>query len=190
MDHHIDFYEVQNIFIERIRTEENIELLPTDIDFRVVVRPYQELIYVVYIHVFGREFSVGYVNRRTTSQELVNDFFSRLHDYETDDASINIIFRKIQQLTERYDDLLRSTKEYLLANTAVKEDEITVDISDTSPHDHKRGLPKFQLFVHVSNSQPLMTQDLDIDSFSLDIDKQEYFNMLESKLRQADLLKR
>lgn len=81
----IDFTKLQKAFIEKIRDEESLILRGHDVSFEIKTNYESEQYNLnIRIYVFGEEFSIGYPKEKTSEDQLINDFYSRLHDYNTD----------------------------------------------------------------------------------------------------------
>ncbi len=148
----IDFTELQKIFIEKIKKEENLTLTGKDVSFEINPNyEFESYNLTVRLKIFGEEFSVGYPKRETTVDELITDFYSRLHDYSTDHAGNHIIGLKILQLENEYADQFSTLRENIVSSqTDIKPEDLFIDISDTAPYKtDKRGFPNFDIFIYL-----------------------------------------
>jgi len=152
----IDFTKLQKLFIDKIRNEENLILRGQDISFQIQPNyEFDQYNLNVKIKIFEEEFSIGYPKENTTEEELIKDFYSRLHDYNTDNPKWHIIGLKIQELERRYIESIQSVREKILnSNNGIKPNEIVIDISDLTPSENdERGFPNFGIFVMLKGKQ-------------------------------------
>lgn len=150
----IDFTKLQKLFIEKIKKEEGLILRGHDVSFQIEPN-FEHYNLNVRIKVFGEEFSIGYPKENTTEEDLIKDFYSRLHDYNTDDAKYHIIRLKIQELEKRYREKIRSLRGNILSRKKeTSPEDIFVNISDLAPNEEdERGFPKFEIFVVLKGKQ-------------------------------------
>lgn len=152
----IDFTKLQKLFVEKIKNEENLILRGQDVSFEIQTNyEFEQYKLNVKLKVFGEEFSIGYPKENTTEEQLIIDFYSRLHDYGTDNPKWHIIGLKVQELEKRYGDTIQSFKEKILnQNKELTPKEIFIDISDLAPSENdERGFPRFSIFVMIRGRQ-------------------------------------
>ncbi|MCR9067069.1 MAG: hypothetical protein NXI00_24100, partial [Cytophagales bacterium] len=116
---------------------------------------------------FGEEFSVSYPKSDTSIDELIMDFYSRLHDYSADSAKDLIIRLKILQLENRFAEQINALREIVLTRQkSLRPEEVLFDFSDIIPSEKDiNGFPKFGLFISIKGEQILM-KEIGINEFS------------------------
>ena len=157
----IDFTKLQKLFIDKIKDEEKLILRGQDVSFEI--RPnyeFEQYNLDVKLKVFGEEFSIGYPKENTNEEYLINDLYSRLHDYRTDSLKWHIIGLKVQELEKRYTEKIQSLREIILnQHSELIPEDIFIDISDLAPSEHdERGFPKFGIFVMIRGEQITMKE--------------------------------
>jgi len=164
----IDFTKLQKLFVAKIRNEENLILRGQDISFEIQPNyEFEQYSLQVKLKVFKEEFSIGYPKANTTEEQLLLDFFSRLHDYNTDDPNWHIIRLKIQELERRYNKKIQYLREIILSNfNEIKSEDIFINISDQTPIENDaRGFPKFEIFVMVKGEQ-IATKEIEFYEYN------------------------
>ena len=164
----IDFTKLQKAFIEKIKTKENLTLRGQDVSFEINPNyEFEQYNLTLRIKVFEEEFSLGYPKENTFINELIMDFYSRLHDYSTDNARHHIIGLKISQLENRFSEQISSLREQIISRQKdIKPEEILIDFSDIAPSENDtRGFPKFGIFITIKGEQKLMRK-IGFDEFN------------------------
>lgn len=177
----IDFTKLQKTFINKIKKEENLILRGQDVSFEINPNyEFEQYNLTVRIKVFGEEFSIGYPKENTSIDELIMDFYSRLHDYNTDNAGYHIIGLKILQLENRFLEQTSSLREKIISNQRdLKPEEIFIDFSDFAPSENDaRGFPKFGIFIVIKGEQILM-REIGFDEFNHKLDVELETKILE-----------
>lgn len=152
----IDFTKLQRNFIEKIKNEENLILRGQDVSFEIEPNyEFEQKKLVVRIKVFGEEFSLGYPKKETTEKQLITDFYSRLHDYDTENPFWHLISLKVLELEKRTNQQIQVLREKILfLDKEIKSDEVYVGITDSVfVEDSKRGFPKFEIYVVIKGKK-------------------------------------
>lgn len=170
----IDFNKLQQLFATKVKNEEKLLLRGQDISF--IIQPnyeFESYHLTVKMMVFGEEFSLGYPDKNTTEEQLINDCYSRLHDYSTDDPKYHIIGLKTREFKRRYANNIQSLREKILhKNTEMKPEDLWIDISDIEPSDEdERGFPKFEMFVSIKGEE-MVTKDLLFYDYNFKLEKE------------------
>jgi hypothetical protein len=169
----INFRRLQEIFIERIKSNESIRLRPTDVSF--IVEPNFELLgkTTLRILVFGKIFSHGYFDENANEDYLLNDCFSRLHDYDTDSPKYHIWGLKNRQLEEDYESQVNKMMTYLFdSNANLKLNEINISISDVAPSEiDSNGFGKYSISIFIKN-QKIIEKELDLTTYNFKLSEQ------------------
>lgn len=162
----IDFTKLQKLFVLKIKNEENLILFGHDVSFKISPNyQFSPINLTVKILIFGEEFSIGYAKEKTTEEELINDFYSRLHDYNTDDAKNHIIILKIQELERSYSEQILILIQRITRILDIESDKIMIDISDFAPSENdNRGFPKFGIFVTI-NKNHVLTKEIGFNQY-------------------------
>ncbi|MBL3658639.1 hypothetical protein [Fulvivirga sediminis] len=177
----IDFTKLQKAFIIKIKEDENLTLRGQDVSFEINPNyEFEQHNLTIRIKVFGEEFSVGYPKENTSIDELILDFYSRLHDCNTDNARHHIIGLKILQLQNRFSEEIISLREKLIRKYQdLKPEEIVIDFSDLPLSENDlSGFPKFGIFIVIKGKQVLM-REIGFDEFNYKLDDE-----LETKITE------
>ena len=165
----INFRKLQSIFIEKIEREHQLILSDYDVSFEI--RPSQHTSkHSVRLKVFGQEFSIAYVRDESTETDILRDFYSRLHDYNTDCAGHHLICLKIAALEELYLDELIELKAIAMRNfKEIEFDDVIIEFTDIpqSALDEK-GFPKFAVMI-VIQAQDICTKEIDLKRSNSDV---------------------
>lgn len=168
---HINFTKLQKAFIDKIRKESQLILRGQDVSFKIQTNyEFEQYNTNIKILVFDEEFSMGYPNSKTTEEALILDCFSRLHDYNTDNAKWHIIGLKILELEKRYLAPIQQLREQLIGLNSINEpDDLVIEISDIAPSEtDKRGFPKFEISVMIQG-QIVARKELDFDGYNFQL---------------------
>jgi len=169
----IDFRKLQNLFIERIKSSELIKLRPSDVTF--IIEPNYESVgkTTLKILVFGQIFSHGYFDDNTSEDYLLNDCFSRLHDYDTDSPKWHIWRLKNKELEKDYEWQVDKMIEHLHnSNQSLKLHEINVSISDIAPAEiDSNGFGKYSITIFIKN-QKIIEKELDLNNYNFKLSQQ------------------
>jgi hypothetical protein len=163
----IDFRKLQQIFIESIKSNESIILRPTDVTF--IIGPNYESVgkTTLRILVFRQTFSHGYFDDNTNEDYLLNDCFSRLHDYDMDSPKSHIWGLKKKELEEDYEWQVDKLHEHLHnSNPSLKWNEINVSISDVAPCEiDSNGFRQYSISIFIKN-QKIIEKELDLNNYN------------------------
>jgi len=179
----IDFTKLQKLFIDKIKDEEKLMLRGQDVSFEIHTNyEFEQYNLNVKLKVFGEEFSIGYPKENTNEEHLINDFYSRLHDYGTDNPKWHIIGLKVQELEKRYVEKIQSLREKILnQNSELIPKEIFIDISDLAPSENdERGFPKFGMFVMIRGKQ-ITTKEIGFYEYNHKIDEELENEIIKNK---------
>ena len=163
----MNYTQIQKEFIKKVKNENDLILRGQDVQFLVSPKSeFDEHSVTVYLKVFNEEFSTGYFNKSTTSDELINDFYSRLHDYSTDNAGDHIIGLKALQLENRFKDVIAEIKTFLVfSNRNLSPEEIQIDIEYDYLKNIKNGFPNYWMEIRIKNNL-IIKRNFEFDDFT------------------------
>lgn len=145
----LNFNKLQQLFIEKVKAEEDIQLRPVDVSF--IVEPNYQLPgnTIVRFLVFGQVFSCGHISEKENEEDLLKDCYSRLHDYDADSPKWHIWGLKTLSLAKKYEWQIEKIRQHIeMKFPDLKPDDIRIEIEELSGEPDSDGFRRYALCVY------------------------------------------
>lgn len=152
----LDFNKLQQLFIEKVKAEESIQLRPVDVHFLVEPNYTLQGNATVRFLVFGQVFSRGHISEGETEEDLLKDCYSRLHDYDADSPKWHIWGLKTQDLEESYEWQIEKIRQHIeMQFPDVTSEEIRIGIEELSGEPDMAGFRRYALCIYIKDEEKI-----------------------------------